>query len=119
MVSRVDAASALADLTELSSQVEAAVVLDANGRIVAATGGGDERLARAATELVRVSTERLGRTLTEVEARFRDGSVFVVRGDGHDVAARTRPRPHSALVRHDLAACLSSLEPAPGEAAGA
>src|SRR5687768_15195664 len=112
MVSPVDAASALADLTEVSSQVEAAAVLE-SGSVVASTGAGEERLTRAAVELLRVAEERLGRAVEEAEARFRDGSLFVVRGDGRDIVARTRPRPDAALVRHDLSACLASLDPQP------
>src|SRR5688572_12037552 len=108
MVWRVDAASALADLTEISSQVEAAAVVDEKGQLVAATGDGGERLASTGTELLRLAEEPLGRVVTQVEAALREGSVFVVRGEGRYAVARTRPRPHSELVRHDLAVCLAS-----------
>ena len=111
MVWRVDAASALADLTEVSSQIEAAAVLDGSGDVIASTGAGEERLARAAADLLRVAEERLGRAVRQAEARFGDGSLVVVRGNGRVIVARTRPRPHSALVRHDLSACLTSLDP--------
>ena len=48
----MDAAQALSDLTEVSSQIEAAVVLDANGKTLASTldVGRGEELARAAQE---------------------------------------------------------------------
>jgi hypothetical protein len=110
MVSPVDAASALADLTEISSQVEAAAVVDGDGAVVATTGAGSERLAHAGVELLRLGGERLGRTVTQLEAALREGSVFVVRGQRRSIVARTAPRPHSALVLHDLAACLRSVD---------
>nr|MBA2461486.1 hypothetical protein [Actinomycetota bacterium] len=51
----MDPASALADLTEISSQVEAAVVLESDGSVAASTFPGEERaqrLARAALDLL-------------------------------------------------------------------
>jgi hypothetical protein len=104
MVSRVDAASALADLTEISSHVEAAAIVTDDGEVVAATPGG-ERLATAGLELLR-EAGRLGGTPTQLEAALREGSVFVHRGEGRAVVARTGAHPPSALVLHDLAACL-------------
>jgi predicted regulator of Ras-like GTPase activity (Roadblock/LC7/MglB family) len=114
MVSRVDAATALADLTEISSEIEAAVILDANGAVLAATedDGGAERLARAGVELLRVARERLSgerRAPTQIEAALREGSVFVVHANDRSIVARTSARPATALVFHDLAACLESL----------
>jgi predicted regulator of Ras-like GTPase activity (Roadblock/LC7/MglB family) len=111
MVSRVDAASALADLTEISSHVEAAAVLGADGAVVASTAddAGAERLARAGRDLLRVADERLGRgarTTVQVEAALRGGSVFALREGDRVIVARTAPRPPSALVLHDLGACL-------------
>ena len=108
----MDPASALADLMELSSPIDAAVVLDVEGVVVAATGAAGDRLARAGTELLRAADERLGsggRAVAQLEAALREGSVFVVRGQGRTIVARTRPRPPSALVLHDLAACLDSI----------
>ena len=57
IVSRVDAASALADLTEISSQVEAAVLVDADGGVLASTvaGAAGERLARAGLALLEMA----------------------------------------------------------------
>ena len=111
MVSAVDAASALADLTEISSHVQAAAILDEQGGTVAATPAGPaaERLAATGSELLREADERLGtsdRRPTQLEAALRVGSLFVVREDGRAVVARTSPRPPSALVLYDLATCL-------------
>ena len=108
----MDPASALADLTELSSQLEAAAIVDGDGTVVATTGGGAERVALAGAELLRVADERLGangRTPTQVEAALRDGSLFVVRAADRTIVARTSAIPSSALVLHDLRNCLDAL----------
>lgn len=113
MVSPVDAAAALADLMEISPHVEAAALADASGALLAATDGG-ERLAQTGRELVRVAADRLGRegrVPTRIEAALRGGSVAVLVEGGLTIVARTRPRPPSALLFHDLSGCLRSLDP--------
>jgi predicted regulator of Ras-like GTPase activity (Roadblock/LC7/MglB family) len=111
----VDAAGALADLTEISSQVENAVVLDADGAVLASTFVSDEAaepLARAARELL-AEAGRLsigaGRELTQLEVALRDGSIFVTRDGSRTVAATTAASPTSALVLYDLRACLRAI----------
>ncbi len=111
----MDAAGALADLTEISSQVEAAVVLDDTGAVVASTLDDAERaarLARAALDLLAAADRRFEsgtRVLTQLEAALREGSVFVVREKGRSIVATTSPDPTSGLVFYDLKTCLSSL----------
>jgi predicted regulator of Ras-like GTPase activity (Roadblock/LC7/MglB family) len=114
----VDAASALADLTEISPHVEAAVVVDRDGAVVASRPDGADagKLAQAGAELMRRADERLargGRTPTRLEAALRDGSVFVARAEGRSIVARTGARPPSALVLSDLQSCLDALAPKP------
>lgn len=115
----MDAASALADLTEISSQVEAAAVLSADGTVVASTledPARSERLARAAGDLLAAGDEIAGeRQLTQLEAALRGGSVFVVRDGERSIVATTTPAPTSGLVFYDLRTCLRSVaeEPAP------
>ena len=116
----MDAATALADLTEISSQVEAAVVLDDAGAVVASTlddGGRSERLARTALDLLGAADKRFesgGRALTQLEAALREGSVFVAREGGRSIVATTTAEPTSGLVFYDLKTCLRSLaEPEP------
>jgi predicted regulator of Ras-like GTPase activity (Roadblock/LC7/MglB family) len=118
----MDAAAALADLTEISSQVDAAVVLDDAGAVVASTLDDAEhsaRLARAAVELLGGADKRFesdGRALTQLEAALREGSVFVAREAGQSIVATTSPEPTSGLVFYDLKTCLRSLaqsEPKP------
>jgi predicted regulator of Ras-like GTPase activity (Roadblock/LC7/MglB family) len=119
----VDAASALADLTEISSQVEAAVVFGEDGAVVASTSADEsrtERLARvgvglleAAAQLPTADTRQLAR----LEAALAPGSVFVVRGERCAIVATTGRAPASGLVFHDLATCLRAVaegeKPAP------
>jgi len=116
----MDAATALADLTEISSQVEAAVVLDDAGAVVASTlddAGRSARLARTALDLLGAADKRFesgGRALTQLEAALREGSVFVAREGGRSIVATTTAEPTSGLVFYDLKTCLRSLaEPEP------
>jgi predicted regulator of Ras-like GTPase activity (Roadblock/LC7/MglB family) len=113
----MDAAQALADLTEISAQIEAAVLADADGSVVASTfrepSRGDE-LARAAAELVSAADEARGDApaggLVQIQAATARGSVFVVRDDRHVVAALTGAKPTVGLVFYDLKTCLRMLE---------
>jgi hypothetical protein len=111
MVSNVDAAAALADLTEISNDVESAAIVAESGELLAATPGG-ERLAEPAVELLRTAAERVGggRTPTRIGASLRSAGVFVLHEGGRTVVARTRPNPPAALLFHDLTSCLRSLE---------
>ena len=116
----MDTASALADLSEISSQIEAAVVFDAEGTVLGSTGADEiraRRLARAALDLVAAAGQvglGEGRRLTQIEGSLREGSVFVVTGEAGSLAATTTPDPTSGLVLYDLRTCLRSLS---GEAA--
>ncbi len=111
----MDAAAALADLTEISSQVEAALVIDDAGEVVASTLDDAEhsaRIAKAALDLLGGADARFnsdGRALTQLEAALREGSVFVAREEGRSIVATTSPAPTSGLVFYDLKTCLHSL----------
>jgi hypothetical protein len=110
----VDAGGALADLMEISAQVEAAIVLDENGDVADCSPSDPERaqqLARAAREaLAAAEPIRRGAAVTQLEASTRAGTLFVVRNGGRTIAATTRAAPTSGLVFHDLEACLRSLD---------
>lgn len=109
----MDAAQALSDLTEISSQIEAAVVLDADGSTLASTldDSRSVELARAAQELLaavgRAADE--GRELAQLEVATSEGSVFVVRDGERAIAATTGPEPTVGLVFYDLKSCLRSV----------
>jgi predicted regulator of Ras-like GTPase activity (Roadblock/LC7/MglB family) len=114
---RMDAAQALADLTEISAQIEAAVLADHDGTVVAATLADEaaaKSFAEAAAELLaaadEVRTEPGSEPLVQLEGAAVDGSVFVAKDDRHLVAAVTKPRPTVGLVFYDLKTCLRMLE---------
>ena len=119
----MDTAGALADLSEISSQIEAAVVFDSAGTVLGSTADDEarsKRLVRTALELVAAAADvgdEQRATLTQLEASLREGSVFVVTGDERGIAATTTPEPTSGLVFYDLKTCLRSLADEPREAA--
>ena len=114
----MDPVAALADLTEISSQVETAVLVDGDGTVLASTlddAGRSERLARTAVDLLAAAPAALGgeRTLRELEVALPGGSVFVASEGGRSILATTAPVPTSGLVLYDLRACLRTLDPPP------
>jgi predicted regulator of Ras-like GTPase activity (Roadblock/LC7/MglB family) len=108
----MSAADALADLTEISSQIEAAVLAGPNGSVMAATfpdEGRAEAVARAAGALLRAADEARGdggEPLVQLQAATPEGSVFVVRDEQRLVAAVTGADPTVGLVFYDLKTCL-------------
>ena len=105
----MDAAQALADLTEISSQIREAALVGADGEVVA----GSERVARAARELLEAAQQvRPDGSLTQAEASTAEGSLFVVRDGERLAAATTGPEPTVGLVLYDLKATLRSIEDA-------
>jgi predicted regulator of Ras-like GTPase activity (Roadblock/LC7/MglB family) len=103
----MDAAQALADLTEISSQIRAAALVGSDGETIA----GSESLARAARELIEAAGEvRSDGTVSQVEVATAAGSLFVVREGERLVAATTDPEPTVGLVFYDLRAALRSAE---------
>ena len=112
----MDAAQALADLTEISAQIEAAVLAEPDGSVVASTfaePSRGEELARAASELVTAAGEvgDTGPELVQLQAATPRGSLFVVRDERHLAAAITAPKPTVGLIFYDLKTCLRMLEP--------
>ena len=80
----MDAAAALADLTEISSQVETAAVFGPDGTTHGSTfadAAAAERLVDTAQELLAAAAELpvgTGRELAQLEVGLAEGSVFVV-----------------------------------------
>jgi predicted regulator of Ras-like GTPase activity (Roadblock/LC7/MglB family) len=106
-----ETARALTELTEISTQIETAVVLDREGTVLAATVDDDRagRLAGAALELFRTADEKRERDLVQLDAALQGGSVFVVRDADRLIAATTTPEPTVGLVFFDLKSCLRAL----------
>jgi len=110
----MDAAQALADLTEISSQIEAAVLFDESGAVLGSTlasADAAEEVARAAGELLeRAGAFRSGGSITQLEASTADGSVFVVRDEARRIAVTTGPAPTVGLVFYDLKSALRNTD---------
>jgi predicted regulator of Ras-like GTPase activity (Roadblock/LC7/MglB family) len=110
----MDAQQALADLTEVSSQIQAAVVFDLKGKLAGSTLAAGETFAQAAAELLAAADElRTGNApLTQLEIATGDGSVFIVRDDKAAIAATTTADPTVGLVFYDLKSALRNVKPA-------
>jgi len=108
----VDAARALTDLSEISSQIEAAVVLDDKGAVTAATGDG-ERLGETGSRLLEEAARLRGTKPTQLEAATSVGSIFVLREGERTIVARTGPEPTVGLVFYDLKTCLRAIDAKP------
>ena len=110
----MDAAQALAELTELSSQVERAVVLRADGSVLGSTPDdpvGAPALATAALELLASAFELRStpQEVSRVEGELKEGALFVLHEGGRTIAAVTGPQPTSGLVAYDLRTCLQRI----------
>ena len=101
-------ARALRELTEVSSQIEAAVLADAAGTVVASSFASDETAAGVASRaaaLLAAAEERIGAErgrVSQLVAEANGGAVFVVRSDGGTIAAVTGRDPIHGLVFYDL-----------------
>jgi hypothetical protein len=108
----MDAAQAIADLTEISPQVRKVVVIGPDGG-AAGSNLTDEaaatRLVEGAKRLVEAA-EALRPGVAQLEAATLAGSVFVVRDGDRLIAATTTPEPTVGLVFYDLKTCLRAIE---------
>ena len=109
------AADALAHLTEISTQIKAAVVLDREGTVQASTVDDERagRIASSALELFRQADAQRDQELVQLDAALSGGSVFVVRDEERLIAATTTPGPTAGLVFYDLKSALRSFGQAP------
>jgi predicted regulator of Ras-like GTPase activity (Roadblock/LC7/MglB family) len=107
----VDAAQSLAELTEISSQVLAAAIVDGKGGVVASTLADGAALAQAGRALLeQAAAARNGNEPTQVEVATDEGSVFVLRDGDRAIVATTSPRPTVGLVFYDLKSALRSAD---------
>lgn len=122
----MDAAAALADLVEISPQIEAAAVVDQSGEMAGSVGVPEARasvLARAVRELLDGAAafrSDQGR-VTQLHAELAAGDLFAVAHDGQAIVAVARERATPGLVFYDLKRCLAALSAGStgGKAAGA
>jgi predicted regulator of Ras-like GTPase activity (Roadblock/LC7/MglB family) len=113
----VDAAEVLKDLTEISSQIEAAILVSSDGTTLASTIEDDartERFVKPVRALLGAATADGGK-LVQVEAATSEGSLFVVRDDERVVAAVTKAEPTAGLVFFDLKSCLRAAAAEEGD----
>jgi predicted regulator of Ras-like GTPase activity (Roadblock/LC7/MglB family) len=113
-VGPVDAARALADLVEISPQIEAAVVVADDGELAGSVGVPEPRaglLARAARELLDgAAAFRSGEShVTQLHAELAGGDVFAVAADERAIVAVARERATPGLVFYDLKRCLAAV----------
>jgi len=113
----MDVGGALERLLQDSSQVERAVVLDADGAVLGSTAADDlvtERLAAAGRDLAAAAAElHAAGEVTRVEVELAQGSVFFLRDGARAIAAVTGTQPTAGLVAYDLRTCLHAIEETP------
>lgn len=112
----MDAAQALAELTEISSQIKLALIFDLRGELIEATLSDRERaaaLAFGAAALLACTTQIAGHERDEpiqVELAYAEGSVLLVREGYLRIFALTTPDPIAGLAFFELRACLRKLD---------
>ncbi|HEV7640576.1 MAG TPA: hypothetical protein VGO39_06915 [Gaiellaceae bacterium] len=108
----MDAAQAIADLTEISPQVRDVVVIGPDGVAAGSNLTGDAAVARLADGAKRLveAAEALRPGVAQLEAATLAGSVFVVRDGDRLIAATTTPEPTVGLVFYDLKTCLRAID---------
>jgi predicted regulator of Ras-like GTPase activity (Roadblock/LC7/MglB family) len=110
-------------LTEISSQIVQAAIVDGDGSVLATTIA-QESVSRSFANGVTKLVEEAGQAgssrglvgLAQFEAATLEGSVFIVRRGARVIAATTRPDPTVGLVFYDLKHCLQSIEETPKRA---
>jgi predicted regulator of Ras-like GTPase activity (Roadblock/LC7/MglB family) len=114
-VGAMDAAAALADLVEISPQIEAVAVVAGDGDLAGSAGVPEARadvLARAVRELLdgAAAFRSDQRRVTQLHAELAGGDVFAVAGSGRRaIVAVTRERAAPGLVFYDLKRCLAAV----------
>jgi predicted regulator of Ras-like GTPase activity (Roadblock/LC7/MglB family) len=111
--------AALAELTEISSQIESAVLFGADGKVVAATIPDEPaaQVAASAKALLEQATQIGDGELTQIEASTSAGSLFVVKDGTTMIAASTSAEPTAGLVFYDLKECLRAVAKPPAKPA--
>ena len=110
----MEAARALADLVEISPQIEAAAVVAFDGEIAGSVGVPDGRaalLARAVRELLdgAAAFRSDERRVTQLHAELAGGDVFAVAAGERTIVAVTREPATPGLVFYDLKRCLAEV----------
>ena len=110
----METARALADLVEISPQIEAAAVIAGDGELAGSVGVPEPRagvLARAVRELLDGAAafrSDSGR-VTQLHAELAGGDVFDVAAEELAIVAVARERATPGLVFYDLKRCLEAV----------
>ena len=113
---------ALAELLDVSEDVDAAVIFDSDGGVIAASVEDEAagRVAEIASALLAYADAlRTGTAASRIEAVAAEGNVFLVRDGARAVVATTGRDPVAGLVYHDLRAVLRQARSRPRERANA
>jgi len=116
MLGRMDAARAIAEMTDISPQMREVVVIGSDGAVVGTNAASEERATRLADGARRLldAAEPEQPGVAQLEAATVAGSVFVVRDGERVIVATTASEPTVGLVFYDLKTCLRSIdEPKP------
>ena len=109
----MDPGQALAELKQISAQVQDAVIFDDSGTVVASTLAEERApaMAQAAHRLLERAAGAVerGDEIVQLEAALPEGSVIVAREGATAVAATTVPDPTVGLIFYDLRTCLRAL----------
>ena len=111
----MEAARALADLVEISPQIEAAAIVTGDGEPAGSVGVPETRardLSRAARELLESAGAFRGdeSRVTQLHAELAAGNVFAVTSpDGRTIVAVTGERTAPGLLFYDLKRCLAAV----------
>jgi predicted regulator of Ras-like GTPase activity (Roadblock/LC7/MglB family) len=111
----MEAARVLADLVEISPQIDAAALVTGEGELAGSVGvpqgrgGYVARSVRALLEAAAAFRSDQGR-VTQLHAELGDGDVFAVTGaDDRTIVAVTGGRVSPGLVFYDLKRCLAAV----------
>jgi hypothetical protein len=110
----MEAARALADLVEISPQIEAAAVVSGEGELAGSIGVPEGRtggLAQAVRNLLEgAAVFRRESRVTQLHAELADGDLFAVTGpDDRTIVAVAGGRVAPGLVFYDLKRCLGAV----------
>jgi len=119
----MDAAQAIGELMELSSQITAAIAFGEDGSVLASSTDDQAAVASlsaSTAELVSAAADLGpdGGEVTRVEVELAEGAFFVVREGDRTVAATTGPKPASGLVVYDLRTRAQAIVSAPKKKRG-
>jgi predicted regulator of Ras-like GTPase activity (Roadblock/LC7/MglB family) len=112
----MDAVAALAELKDLSTQIEVVVLAYRSGEVQASTVSGQTavKLGRLAADIVEHADQvrrDLGREgVAQLQAATPEGSLFIVLDGDLMALATTAPDPTAGLVFYDLKTLLRQLD---------